>query len=138
MIALGYDGNPVNALQGEDGPIPISGTSFAAAYVSGLAALLKQRFPDLTAGPDHQPDHRDRAASGRRRRQLRRRRGHRPGRGVDVGCAARPRDGSVQDQADSAAGVRAAAGPRTDHRGGGHGRRAWRWRSASARWPDAR
>jgi len=48
MVALGYDGNPVNALQGEDGPIPISGTSFAAAYVSGLAALLKQRFPDLT------------------------------------------------------------------------------------------
>jgi membrane-anchored mycosin MYCP len=48
MIALGYEGNPVNALQGEDGPIPISGTSFAAAYVSGLAALLKQRFPDLT------------------------------------------------------------------------------------------
>lgn len=49
LIALGYDGNPVNALQGEDGPIPIAGTSFAAAYVSGLAALLKQRFPDLTS-----------------------------------------------------------------------------------------
>ncbi|GAB3220300.1 type VII secretion-associated serine protease mycosin [Mycolicibacterium hippocampi] len=48
LVALGYDGNPVNALQGEDGPIPISGTSFSAAYVSGLAALLKQRFPDLT------------------------------------------------------------------------------------------
>ena len=48
IMALGYDGNPVNALQGEDGPIPISGTSFSAAYVSGLAALLKQRFPDLT------------------------------------------------------------------------------------------
>ena len=48
LIALGYDGNPVNALQGEDGPIPISGTSFSAAYVSGLAALLKQRFPELT------------------------------------------------------------------------------------------
>jgi membrane-anchored mycosin MYCP len=48
LIALGYDGNPVNALQGQDGPIPISGTSFAAAYVSGLAALLKQRFPELT------------------------------------------------------------------------------------------
>lgn len=48
-MALGYDGNPVNALQGADGPIPISGTSFSAAYVSGLAALLKQRFPDLTA-----------------------------------------------------------------------------------------
>jgi membrane-anchored mycosin MYCP len=49
LVALGYDGNPVNALSGEDGPIPISGTSFAAAYVSGLAALLKQRFPNLTA-----------------------------------------------------------------------------------------
>ena len=48
VVALGYDGNPVDALQGRDGPIPISGTSFAAAYVSGLAALLKQRFPDLT------------------------------------------------------------------------------------------
>jgi membrane-anchored mycosin MYCP len=48
MIALGYDGNPVNALHGQDGPIPISGTSFAAAYASGLAALLTQRFPDLT------------------------------------------------------------------------------------------
>lgn len=49
LVALGYDGNPVNALQGEDGPIPIAGTSFSAAYVSGLAALVRQRFPDLTA-----------------------------------------------------------------------------------------
>jgi membrane-anchored mycosin MYCP len=48
LIALGYDGIPVNALQGQDGPIPISGTSFAAAYASGLAAMIKQRFPDLT------------------------------------------------------------------------------------------
>ena len=48
LVALGYDGNPVNALQGEDGPIPISGTSFSAAYVSGLAALLRQRFPEYT------------------------------------------------------------------------------------------
>ena len=48
ILALGYGGEPVNALQGQDGPIPIAGTSFAAAYVSGLAALLKQRFPDLT------------------------------------------------------------------------------------------
>lgn len=48
ITALGYDGQPVNALQGQDGPIPIGGTSFSAAYVSGLAALLRQRFPDLT------------------------------------------------------------------------------------------
>lgn len=50
LVALGYDGNPVNALQGEDGPIPISGTSFSAAFVSGVAALIKQRFPELTPG----------------------------------------------------------------------------------------
>jgi membrane-anchored mycosin MYCP len=49
IIALGYDGNPVNALQGQDGPIPVTGTSFSAAYVSGVAALLRQRFPDLTS-----------------------------------------------------------------------------------------
>lgn len=48
LIALGYDGNPVNALSGEDGPVPISGTSFSAAFVSGIAALIRQRFPDLT------------------------------------------------------------------------------------------
>jgi membrane-anchored mycosin MYCP len=48
IIALGYTGDPVNALQGKEGPVPIAGTSFAAAYVSGLAALLRQRFPDLT------------------------------------------------------------------------------------------
>lgn len=49
IAALGYDGNPVNALNGADGPIPIAGTSFAAAYVSGLATLLRQRFPGLSA-----------------------------------------------------------------------------------------
>lgn len=49
MIALGYDGAPVNALPGQDGPVPINGTSFAAAYVSGVAALVRQRFPQLTA-----------------------------------------------------------------------------------------
>jgi len=49
IVALGYNGAPVNALQGQDGPIPIAGTSFSAAYVSGIAALLRQRFPDLTA-----------------------------------------------------------------------------------------
>jgi membrane-anchored mycosin MYCP len=48
ITALGYDGNPVNALQGQDGLIPINGTSFAAAFVSGLAAMVKQRFPTLT------------------------------------------------------------------------------------------
>ncbi|QLL07438.1 type VII secretion-associated serine protease mycosin [Mycobacterium vicinigordonae] len=48
IVALGHHGEPVNALQGKEGPVPIAGTSFAAAYVSGLAALLRQRFPALT------------------------------------------------------------------------------------------
>jgi membrane-anchored mycosin MYCP len=48
IIALGDNGEPADALPGKDGPVPIAGTSFAAAYVSGVAALLRQRFPDLT------------------------------------------------------------------------------------------
>lgn len=48
IIALGDQGDPVNALQGKEGPVPIAGTSFAAAYVSGVAALVRQRFPELT------------------------------------------------------------------------------------------
>jgi membrane-anchored mycosin MYCP len=47
IIALGPLGEPVDALPGKEGPVPIAGTSFAAVYVSGLAALLRQRFPDL-------------------------------------------------------------------------------------------
>ncbi|BAX95064.1 type VII secretion-associated serine protease mycosin [Mycobacterium shigaense] len=48
IIALGPLGEPVDALPGKEGPVPIAGTSFAAAYVSGVAALVRQRFPDLT------------------------------------------------------------------------------------------
>jgi membrane-anchored mycosin MYCP len=47
IVALGPGGEPVDALSGREGPVPIAGTSFAAAYVSGLAALLRQRFPGL-------------------------------------------------------------------------------------------
>jgi membrane-anchored mycosin MYCP len=38
-----------NALGGEQGPVPLSGTSYAAPVVSGLAALIRSRFPQLTA-----------------------------------------------------------------------------------------
>ncbi|MEE6178178.1 type VII secretion-associated serine protease mycosin [Mycobacterium sp. 050134] len=48
IVALGPEGEPVDALAGKEGPVPIAGTSFAAAYVSGIAALLRQKFPDLT------------------------------------------------------------------------------------------
>ena len=99
IIALGYGGEPENALQGQDGPIPIAGTSFAAAYVSGLAALLKQRFPDLTPAQIINRITATARHPGGGRRQLRRRRGHRPGRGVDVGCAGRPEDGALPHEA---------------------------------------
>ena len=48
-IALGPDGNAVNALPGRDGLEPIFGTSFSAAYVSGVAALVRSKFPDWSA-----------------------------------------------------------------------------------------
>ncbi|MED5815676.1 type VII secretion-associated serine protease mycosin [Mycolicibacterium sp. 050232] len=48
LTALGYEGQPINATPGEDGPVPLNGTSFSAAFVSGLAALVRQRYPDLT------------------------------------------------------------------------------------------
>lgn len=39
----------VNALDGQHGSVPLSGTGFAAPVVSGLAALIRARFPALTA-----------------------------------------------------------------------------------------
>lgn len=41
----------VNSARAPDGSItPVEGTSYAAPYVSGLAALIRARFPELTAG----------------------------------------------------------------------------------------
>lgn len=39
----------VNSIDGQDGSSPLSGTSYAAPVVSGLAALIRSRFPGLTA-----------------------------------------------------------------------------------------
>ncbi|WP_440713346.1 type VII secretion-associated serine protease mycosin [Gordonia sp. FQ] len=42
-------GRPIDALDGADGPRPLAGTSYAAAYVSGVAALVRAAFPRLSA-----------------------------------------------------------------------------------------
>lgn len=47
--AEGDRGTLVNAQYRDDGIAPIDGTSFAAAYVSGLAALIREKHPELTA-----------------------------------------------------------------------------------------
>jgi len=42
-------GELINAQQTKNGIEPIAGTSFASANVAGLAALIRQRYPNLTA-----------------------------------------------------------------------------------------
>jgi membrane-anchored mycosin MYCP len=50
VISLSSSGNGlVNALGGPQGPTRLSGTSYAAPVVSGLAALIRSRFAKLTA-----------------------------------------------------------------------------------------
>ena len=51
IVSLSNTGEGViNGVPGQDGLlVPIAGTSFAAAYVSGLAALLRSRFPQMSA-----------------------------------------------------------------------------------------
>ncbi|WP_299573746.1 type VII secretion-associated serine protease mycosin [uncultured Williamsia sp.] len=51
MESLNTSPNPavIDATRYPDKPIPITGTSFAAPLVSGLAALIRSKFPQLTA-----------------------------------------------------------------------------------------
>lgn len=50
VVSLDPDGEGViDELPGSDGASPIAGTSYAAPVVSGVAALLRSRAPELTA-----------------------------------------------------------------------------------------
>ena len=96
------NGAPINALPGRDPgkAIPLSGTSFATAYTSGVAALVRAKYPQLSVASDHPADHRDRAQPAARCRQQGRLRRRRPGRGADVRRAARrPAAARASDQA---------------------------------------
>lgn len=49
IVGLSTSGNVVNASIDEDKFKPIIGSSFSAAYVSGVAALVRAKFPQLPA-----------------------------------------------------------------------------------------
>lgn len=49
LIGTGPRVRLVDALEGDDEPRPLSGTRYSAAYASGVAALVRARYPRLTA-----------------------------------------------------------------------------------------
>ncbi|OHV03541.1 type VII secretion-associated serine protease mycosin [Mycobacterium talmoniae] len=46
---VGLAPGPVDALPGKEGPVNLEGTSYSSAFVAGVAALVRAKFPGLTA-----------------------------------------------------------------------------------------
>ncbi len=84
------DGGLANGLPNEHQQlVPLNGTSYAAGYVSGVAALVRSKYPELNVHAGDPADHRDRAQRGPRAVQRRRCRHRGPGGRADLGAARR-------------------------------------------------
>lgn len=122
IVALGDTGEPVNALQGREGPVPIAVCRGICVGSGGPASAAVPR-PD--AGADHPPDHRHRETPRGRGRRPGRRRRHRCGGRADVGHSARPCFGAIQRQTTSTPGGGAGSRSSPDYGCGVGGRRPY-------------
>ena len=87
MIGLSpRDDSLINAIDGPDNTLLVpSGTSFSTAIVSGVAALVRAKYPATVVTPGHQPVDSHRPGTCSRGGQPNRLRGRRPGGRADLG-----------------------------------------------------
>ena len=84
------DDGLINAIDGPDNSLLVpAGTSFSTAIVSGVAALVRAKYPAAVGIPGHQSFGPHRQAAGPRGGQPGRLWRRRPGGGTDLGCTRR-------------------------------------------------